>query len=84
MATNAKKTAEKETKTTKTAAKAETKTTKTTKTVKAKEPTVNVTIQFQGRDTSVQDIVNTMQAAARTLSSRSTFMFSPRRTAHIL
>lgn len=51
-----KKTAEKETKTT------AAKTTKTTK-AKAKEPVVNVTLQFQGKDTSVQDIIDTVKNA---------------------
>lgn len=51
-----KKTAEKETKTT------AAKTTKTTK-AKAKEPVVNVTLQFQGKDTSVQDIIDTIKNA---------------------
>lgn len=63
MAT-AKKTAEKETKTTKTAAKAKTEAkaeTKTTKATKVKEPEINVTIQYQGRDVSVADIVNTIK-----------------------
>lgn len=69
MAT-AKKTAVKEPKTTKTAkvkteseAKAETKTTKTTKTAKAKEAKVNVTIEFQGKNTGVNDIVEAVKAA---------------------
>ena len=68
MAT-AKKTAEKETKTTKTAAKAkteakaETKTAKTTKAPKAKETEVNVTVQYQGKDISVQEIVETIKNA---------------------
>ena len=51
-----KKTAEKETKTT------AAKTTKTTK-AKAKEPVVNVTLQFQGKDTSVNEIINTVKNA---------------------
>ena len=51
-----KKTAEKETKTT------AAKTTKTTK-AKAKEPVVNVTLQFQGKDTSVKEIINTVKNA---------------------
>ncbi len=69
MAT-AKKTAEKETKTTKAAkaetkteAKAETKATKITKTAKAKEAKVNVTIEFQGKNTGVNDIVEAVKAA---------------------
>ena len=71
MAT-AKKTADKETKVTKTAAKAKTeakaeakaepKAAKTTKAAKAKE-TVNVTVQFQGKDTSVNEIVETIKNA---------------------
>ena len=51
-----KKTAEKETKTT------AAKTTKTTK-AKAKEPVVNVTLQFQGKDTSVNEIIETAKNA---------------------
>lgn len=69
MAT-AKKTAEKETKTTKAAkaetkteAKAETKATKITKTAKAKEAKVNVTIEFKGKNTGVNDIVEAVKAA---------------------
>lgn len=69
MAT-AKKTTEKEPKTTKTTtkakteAKAETKpAAKTTKAAKVKEPAVNVTIQFQGKDTSVTEIIETIKNA---------------------
>ncbi len=52
-----KKTAE-----TKTTAAKTTKTTKTTKS-KAKEPVVNVTLQFQGKDTSVNEIIETAKNA---------------------
>lgn len=73
MAT-AKKTADKETKTTKAAkteakaeTKAEAKTVKATKTTKAKAETVaetvNVTIEFAGRNTSVNDVVEAVKAA---------------------
>ena len=72
MATTAKKTAEKETKTTKTtkAAKAETKTeaaeakaVKTTKAAKAKAVTENVTIEFNGKNTCVKDVLEAVKAA---------------------
>lgn len=72
MAT-AKKTAEKETKTTKTAkaakaetkteAAAETKSVKTTKAAKAKAETVNVTIEFNGKNTCINDVVEAVKAA---------------------
>lgn len=53
---------------TKTEAKAEPKTTaakaaKTTKTVKAKETKVNVTVEFQGNNKSVNDIVEAVKEA---------------------
>ena len=69
MAT-AKKTADKETKTTKAAkteakaeTKVETKATKTAKTTKAKTEEVNVTIEFAGKNTSVKEVVEAVKAA---------------------
>ena len=56
----AKKTAEKETKAKTTETKA--KTTKTTK-AKAKETTVNAVIQFSGKDTAVNNLVEAVKAA---------------------
>ena len=41
----------------------ETKTTKTTKAAKAKEPVVTVEFQFKGKNTAVNDLVETVKAA---------------------
>ena len=62
----AKKTTDKETKTTKAAKTTEekaTKTTKTTKAAKAKEPVVTVEFQFNGKNTAVNDLVEAVKAA---------------------
>lgn len=62
---------------TKTEAKAEPKTTaakaaKTTKTVKAKETKVNVTVEFQGNNKSVNDIVEAVKEAYKADGNKDT------------